>query len=155
MLFENRKKSAKTKFYFMLSLFFYLILIVGSLVFDVFRGYSFIIITTILFIIAFVIITHLKFYYFSFDVEEDKMIFRFSSLSLIVSLNKTIEIPQALFVKFNVKESFFGYKKELFLYQKLKGGIAKYPPISISLLKRKDVDKISKMLNAVLLHNKH
>ncbi len=154
MLFENRKKSAKTKLYFMLTLFFYLILIVGSLVFDIFQGYSFIIITTILFILAFIIITHLKFYYFSFDIKEGKLIFRFSSLSLVISVNKIIEIPQALFVKFNIKESFFGYKKELFLYQKLKGGVAKYPPISISLLNRKEVNKISKMLNAVLIHNK-
>ena len=153
MLFENKDKAAKTKFYFMLMLFVYLLLLVGSLLVNFIQGYSFIIILTLVFTCIFIILTHLQFYYFSFDVEEDKLIFKFSSLSLIIGSNKTIEIPQALFVKFEINKTFFGYKKELILYQKLKGSVAKYPPISISLLNNKEVDKLSKSLTAVLLHN--
>ena len=151
MLFENKQKASRTKFYFMLMLFIYLLLLVGSLLVDFIEGYSFIIILTIVFTCIFIIITHLKYYYFSFDVEEDKLIFKFSSLSLIIGSNKTIVIPEALFVKFKINKTFFGYKKELILYQKLKGGVAKYPPISISLFNNKEIDEISKMLNSALI----
>ncbi|MBE9466975.1 MAG: hypothetical protein IMY72_01485 [Bacteroidetes bacterium] len=152
MLFENKQKASKTKFCFRLMLFIYLLLLVGSLLVDFVEGYSFIAILTAVFVCVFVIITHLHFFYFSFDVEEDKLVFKFSSLSLIIGSNKTIKIQHALFVKFKIKTTFFGYKKELILYQKLKGGVAKYPPISISLLNGKEIDEMSKMLNSALIN---
>ncbi len=154
MLLENKDKAAKIKLYYMTTLFIYLVLLVVSLLVDFIQGYTFIIILTLFFTIVFIILTHLKFYYIFFDIDDDKIIFRYSSLSLIISLNKTIEIPQASFMKFNIKKSFFELKKEITLYQKFKGGIAKYPPISISLLNQKDIETITKSLNAVLLHNK-
>jgi hypothetical protein len=59
----------------------------------------------------------------------------------------TIEIHKEDFVKFQINSSLFKMREYLIVYQKLKKGIAKYPPISITGLSKKDKAKLINQLS--------
>ena len=59
----------------------------------------------------------------------------------------TIEIHKKDFVKFQTNSSLFKMRDYLIIYQKLLKGIAKYPPISITGLSKKDKAKLITQLS--------
>ncbi len=89
------------------------------------------------------------FNYFYFNNNSSKIIIRYYSLKPLSSEQNSLEILKQDFQKHEIKESLGGLRKYLIIYQRTARGVAKYPPISISILKKKDVDQLARELSNV------
>jgi len=87
--------------------------------------------------------------YFYFSNNSKNLVFRFYSLRFFSGKPKTIEIPKTSFFKYDIVTSFFNKKDSLLLYQKTDKGVAKYPPISLSLLSKKQKTELKRALFAM------
>lgn len=107
------------------------------------------IIATLIYILYYAFSYFRDFNYFYFNNNSSKIIIRYYSLKPLSSEQSSVEINQQEFHKFEIKESWGGLRKYLIVYQKTTKGIAKYPPISISILKKKDVDQLTRELSNI------
>jgi len=82
----------------------------------------------------------------SFTDNGDKIVLRYYPTRIMNSKKNSIEIQKQNFVRWEVKKFFFGMYEMLFLYGKFKSGVAKYPGISLSALKKSDREKIKSTL---------
>ena len=87
------------------------------------------------------------FHYIYFSDNGNNIVFKFYSMRIFSGKKNTIEIYKKDFVKFQTNSSLFKMRDYLIIYQKLKKGIAKYPPISITGLSRKDKAKLINQLS--------
>jgi hypothetical protein len=87
--------------------------------------------------------------YFYFSNNSKNLVFRFYSLRFFSGKPKTIEIAKSSFVKYDIVTSFFNKKDSLVLYQKTTKGVAKYPPISLTLLGKKQKTELKRALFAM------
>ena len=106
------------------------------------------IILTACFLIIMFLPVLLNFQYIYFSDDGDTIIFRYYSANLFEGKKNSVEIGKRTFSGFTFDKKFFGLIQSITLYQRLKEGIAKYPPIFISALKRQDKDSILKSLNS-------
>jgi len=103
----------------------------------------------ILFYIFAVIYFFLKNYnYLSFNINDGKYIFKYYSLKPFSfnSAHKQIEIPIDTFKKYEIKRSLMGIKEDIILYQRVNTKVAKYPPISLTALTKKEKETLLKSL---------
>ena len=87
--------------------------------------------------------------YFYFSNNSKNIVFRFYSLQFFSGKPKTIEISKSSFLKYDIETSFFDKKDSLILYQKTDKGVAKYPPISLTLLEKKQKTELKRALFAM------
>ena len=87
------------------------------------------------------------FHYIYFSDNGNNIVFKFYSMRIFSGKKNTIEIHKEDFVKFQITSSLFRMREYLIVYQKLKKGIAKYPPISITGLSKKDKAKLKNQLS--------
>jgi len=87
--------------------------------------------------------------YFYFSNNSKNLIFRFYSMRIYSGKPKTIEISKDTFLKYDLVTTFFNKKESLVLYQKTARGIAKYPPISLTLLTTKQKTELKRALFSV------
>ncbi|MCU0363885.1 MAG: hypothetical protein MUE32_11055 [Bacteroidales bacterium] len=85
---------------------------------------------------------YLNYQYVSYSDEGDKISFRYFTAGIIGGRKNSLEIDKKSFAGFSVESRFFGLKKGLILYQNFREGKAKYPPVYISGLKKKERQKI-------------
>ena len=88
----------------------------------------------------------MKYTYFYFSNNGKNLVFRFYSLRIIAGKPKTIEISRTNFVKYDIVTEFFDKRDSLILFQRTTKGIAKYPPISLSLLSKKQKTELKRTL---------
>ena len=84
--------------------------------------------------------------YLYYNDMGSKLIFKYYFLEPLRKAKRTIEIDKNDFYKFRFQKKFIGLRLYLILYQKGQGGIAKYPPISMGLLKKKEIESIKNSL---------
>ena len=89
---------------------------------------------SVIFLIYYYIQYKMGYTYVYFSNNGKNLKFRYYSLRFLYGKPKTIEIPKSDFVNYDITTSFFNKKDSLILYQKTKKGVAKYPPISLTLL---------------------
>lgn len=89
----------------------------------------------------------LNYQFISFSDEEDYIVFRYFTAGIIGGKKNSVEINKTSFSGFKIETRFFGLIQSIILFQKFQQGIAKYPPIYISALKREEKAKIIKSLN--------
>jgi galactitol-specific phosphotransferase system IIB component len=92
----------------------------------------------------------MEYSYFYFSNNGNNLIFRFYSLRHLYGKPKTIEISKMNFVKYDIVTSFFDKKDLLVLYQKTPRGVAKYPPISLTLLSKNKKTELKRALFAII-----
>ena len=88
--------------------------------------------------------------YIYFNDETNKIILRYYSMHPLSQAKRSIEIPRDSFSKYEIAESLFGIKTKIILYQKVKGGVYKYPPVSISALSPAEKEQLIQSLNRML-----
>ena len=91
----------------------------------------------------------MKYTYFYFSNNGKNLVFRFYTLRIIAGKPKTIEISKTNFVKYDIVTDFFNKKDSLVLYQKTPKGVAKYPPISLTLLSKNKKTELKRTLFAM------
>jgi len=103
---------------------------------------------TALFLIVILIPVILKYQYIYFSDEGDLLIFRYFSTGIVEGKKNSVEIEKKYFSGFTVDKSFLGLIQSVTLYQRMKEGVAKYPPIHVSALNPPEREKIIKTLTA-------
>ena len=106
------------------------------------------IIVTVCFLIVVFIPVILNYQYIFFSDEGNIIIFRYYTTGLIEGKKNSVEIEKRTFSGFTLDKMFFGLIQSITLYQRLKEGVAKYPPVYISGLKRKDKESILESLTS-------
>ncbi len=84
--------------------------------------------------------------YIYFEDAGDKLIIRYYPLKIMNRKKNSYEIPKKDFLKFTTEKFFLGKYEKLILYQRFRKGVAKYPPISLSAVNKKDIAKIKTLL---------
>lgn len=92
--------------------------------------------------------------YVYFTVEKGVIVFRYFSMRMLGEERKSIEIGSDDLINLIVEKSFFNKRWRLILHQRIGLKVAKYPPISISLLGRAKRDKLLHVLNSIIIKNK-
>lgn len=89
----------------------------------------------------------LNYQFISFSDEEDYIVFRYFTAGILGGKKNSVEIKKTTFSGFKIETRFFGLIQSIILFQKFQQGIATYPPIYISALKREEKAKVIKSLN--------
>jgi hypothetical protein len=84
----------------------------------------------------------LNYQYISYSDEDDKIVFRYFNSGFTGGRKNSIEIYKSEFAGFKTGSQLFGLKKSITLFHKLPGGIAKYPPVWLSALKKPERERI-------------
>lgn len=84
----------------------------------------------------------LNYQYIYYSDEDEKIVFRYFFAGIITGRKNSIEIPKPLYAGYRRDRKFFGLIQSVTLFQHVKGGIAKYPPVYISLLSREERSRI-------------
>lgn len=85
---------------------------------------------------------YLNFNFIIFQETQHKLVLRYYPLHPFHDKFKSIEIPKSQLSHFEIKNTFFGLKPEIILYQQTDKGLAKYPPVCISSLSKSDREKM-------------
>jgi hypothetical protein len=91
----------------------------------------------------------LNYQYIYYSDDGDFIIFRYYFAGIVSGKKNSIEINKRSFAGYKKESEFFGLDQSLILYQQLAEGVAKYPPVHISILNRKERAKV---LNSLYLH---
>jgi len=90
---------------------------------------------------------HINFQYVSYSDEDDKISFKYFTSGIIGGRKNSVEIDKRNFSGFEVKSEFFGLKRSIILFQTFREGVAKYPPVYVSGLTRKEREKVIRSLS--------
>jgi hypothetical protein len=91
----------------------------------------------------------LNYQYVYYSDDGDHIIFRYFFAGIVGGKKNSVEISKSSFAGYKKESSFFGLVQSLILFQQLPEGVAKYPPVFISILSRKERAKV---LNSLYLH---
>jgi len=85
--------------------------------------------------------------YVKFSDDGDFIVFRYFTSGIFGGKKNSVEIHKATFVGYKTEKSYLGLNQSIILFQQFKEGAAKYPPIYISGLSRKDKARILSSLD--------
>jgi len=85
--------------------------------------------------------------YISYSDDEELIVFRYFTSGLFGGRKNSIEIEKRTFAGYKTEKQLMGLSLSITLFQKTKKGIAKYPPIYITALKKEERAKIFRSLN--------
>jgi hypothetical protein len=89
----------------------------------------------------------LNYQYISFSDDGEKIVFRYFSAGMLGGRKNSVEITKKSFSGYKTDSRFFGLIHSITLFQQLKEGVAKYPPVYISALTRKERARILRSLD--------
>lgn len=150
MILNIKERATKIKLGYSVFIIVYLLLLVLSLIFTFTPNYLFEIIWSAVCITAFILFIVMDYNYIYYTNEGDKIIFRYQALNPFIVNPKSIEIPKRSFYKFEFTKSLFGKKTNILFYQKTKDGVAKYSPVSLTALTKKEREELDNSLKGFL-----
>jgi hypothetical protein len=80
----------------------------------------------------------LNYQYIYYSDDGDHIIFRYFNAGIIGGKKNSVEISKSCFAGYRKESTFFGLIVSVTLYQQIAEGVAKYPPVYISILSRKE-----------------
>jgi hypothetical protein len=89
----------------------------------------------------------LNYQFISYSDDGEFIIFRYFMAGIVGGKKNSVEINKSTFSGYKIESRFFGLIQSIILSQKIRQGIAKYPPIHISALSGEEKSKIIKSLN--------
>lgn len=99
-----------------------------------------------LYLFIILVINLLDLNYIYFNDNGDQIVIRYYPMRPIGRKKKAIQIPKISLEGFEIKNSLFGLRKSLILFQKTKKGSAQYPAIGIRALNYKEQNIIINQL---------
>jgi hypothetical protein len=109
--------------------------------------YQWSLILTMVFVILFMLESLLNLNYIYFSDDDDRIVFRYFSMSFLNKKKNSIEIPKDRFRGYILEKSLLGFKKKIILMQRVKDIDAKYPAVSISALNKNQTARLIKALD--------
>lgn len=158
MILDIRKTVLKNKIRSFYTTLFFLTVIAVLLVTNIYRNeiagvdkYEFSILLACIYILNVMFSVIRNYHYIYYSDEGDKLILRFFSFSFWAQKKSSIEIGKNELEKYQVNRQIFGLRENLLLYQKTKGGLAKYPPVSITALSKSEKKEL---LDSLAIYSK-
>ncbi len=99
------------------------------------------------FIVYLIFRANLRYHFIIYNDEGEKIILRNYPLSSFKSRYISIEIPFNALYKIEIQKKFFNFREELIIYQTVKEGVAKYKPIPLTALTKKEKEQLLQSLN--------
>lgn len=148
MVIDTKEISSRVKLGSMLAVLVFAIVVVLDLIFTWLPKHILEYTCLILFVLmeAFLIIR--KFNYILYNSDGFKIILKYTSLGMLSSGNYRLEIPKKDFVDVEIKKSCLGLRKMILIYVKSPQGIAKFKPISVSIMSSKELNDMIEDLNS-------
>lgn len=112
------------------------------------------IISGILMFTGWVIIILLRLTSVKFRFSDDTISILYYPISPMTSNFKRIDIPSDKLVDFEIKTSFLGLRKDLLLFESIRGETAAYPPVSITLCSSDGILRMKEVLNTLSRKNR-
>ena len=144
MKIDNRLQTAKLKIYYMLMLG--LIFSLSAYYFFERQAGSWYIITAIFIVIVYLVLLFRKLDYFFIEYTGNKAIVRYYTAHPFLRKYRAFEIPKAYFSDYEIKKILSGFRKTVQFTIKTPKGKFKYPPLSISLMTKKQEIELIKIL---------
>ena len=91
----------------------------------------------------------LNYQYISYSDEGEKLVFRFFTSGIVGGKKNSIEINKSDFAGYKREKKLFGLIQSITIFHQLPQGVAKYPPVFISILTGKEKAAI---LNSLFQH---
>ena len=117
---------------------------------DVFKNTHIPLIITSILVLIYILIYIRSYQFIYYSDEDDYIIFRYFKIIPTTLIHNSIEIKKSSLVKYELVKSFFNFREEIVLSQKTKRGIAKFPPVSIAILNKKQKEYLIKSLDRIL-----
>jgi hypothetical protein len=149
MVINTKEISARIKLGTAMLTLLILALIVFSLIFGWSKKHILELTLIIVLVLCFIFLFIRKFYYIYYNTDGPKIIIRYTSLLPLSVGNFSVEIPRRDFVKAEFCNEFCGLRKELILYVRTPQGIAKFKPISLATLNKKEREAMEKEMSAL------
>ena len=92
--------------------------------------------------------TILKYNYIYFSDDGKAIILRYYSAGIMKGARHSVEIPKQSFSGYSGGNLIPGLIPYIILYEKRQGKVAKYPPVYLSALKKKDRERVYEALSA-------
>jgi hypothetical protein len=90
------------------------------------------------------------YHYIYFNDESNKILLRYYSMRPFSQAKRSIEIPKGNLSKYENRTGTFGLNDKIVLYQKVKAGVYKYPPVSITALSPQEKNQLIQALNKLV-----
>jgi len=90
----------------------------------------------------------LNYQYVYYSDDGNNLVFRYFNAGIVGGKKNSIEINKKTFSGFTLEKKLFGLNQSITLYQNLKEGKAKYPPVYISALTHEQKAKVIRSLNS-------
>jgi len=87
--------------------------------------------------------------YISYSDEDDSLVFRYFTSGIAGGKKNSVEIKKSDFAGYRIDKKLFGLKKSITLFRQLPQGVARYPPIYITVLTPKER---ARLLNSLYSH---
>jgi hypothetical protein len=108
--------------------------------------WTFILVT--LYLIVVFLPMFLNYQFISYSDDGEKIVFRYFSAGMLGGRKNSVEITKKSFSGYKTESRFFGLVHSITLFQQLKEGVAKYPPVYVSALTRKERVRILRSLDS-------
>ncbi len=91
----------------------------------------------------------LNYQYVSFSDDGDSIVFRYFIAGMFGGKKNSIEIRKENFAGYKIETRYFGMMQSITVFQRMREGVATYPPIYISNLTRREKDRL---INSLYLY---
>jgi|AntAceMinimDraft_14_1070370.scaffolds.fasta_scaffold08481_4 hypothetical protein len=142
MVINTKELSTRIKMAIMLVSLLLIVLVVMSLIFK-FSEKHIVEYALGCIYILFMVFVFIKNYCFIYFVSDGpKIILRYIPLKPLSAGNYSIEIPKKDFVKVELVKKFFGLSKTLVFYVRSQQSVAKFKPVSVTILTKQQINEI-------------
>jgi hypothetical protein len=91
----------------------------------------------------------LNYQYVSFSDEGENIVFRYFLAGIFGGKKNSVEIRKDSFAGYKIETRYFGLTQSITLFQRMREGVAAYPPVFISNLSQKEKDRL---INSLYLY---
>jgi hypothetical protein len=101
-----------------------------------------------LYLLIILLPTFLRKMYIYYSDDGDNIVIKYFYAGMITGKKNSIIINKKTFAGYTIEKGFLGFLQSIVLTQRMKQGIAKYPPVSLSSLNRKEKENILNSLDS-------
>ncbi|MCX7862281.1 MAG: hypothetical protein N2449_04740 [Bacteroidales bacterium] len=157
MKFDNKSDYERLRGQLAIVTIVFSTLIAAGILYDIYEKYLFPIPSWIysvffafLFVLYLVYRYNKKYQIIIYDDEESPqhIVIKFYSMTSFAPKYNMVKIPKNSLVKIEIVKAFYNKREELIIYQKVKEGIAKYRPISLSGLNKQSKQLLLETLDS-------
>lgn len=149
MIIDTKEISSRIKLGSMLVVLVLVAVVVLDLIFRWVPNFILVYVCIALFVLFEAYLLMKKYNYIYYNSDGFKIILKYTSLGMFSAGNYKLEIPKKDFVRIEIEKSIMGMCKMVVIYVRTPNGIAKFKPISISVLSEAELNDMMSDLESI------